>query len=266
MLMQKELLNQLKDIGLNSYESKLWLALLSKGVAPAGELADVAGVPRSRSYDVLESLEKKGFIMQKIGKPIKYVAVQPDFVIENVRKQLVEEASLQDKFLSKIEQSPLIDDLKGIYKSGVNEVDPLELTSSIRGRKNLYHHLERMIKNAEKSVIINTTEAGILRKKDLLKNVFKRLKERKVKVRIAAPVTAEIRPQLEELSRVVEIRQTTTPARFCVVDGKEVVLMPLDEDLSNPTSDVGIWVRSKFFASPFEKMFDAAWPELKLVF
>lgn len=264
--MQKELLNQLKDIGLNSYESKLWLALLTKGVASAGELADIAGVPRSRSYDVLESLEKKGFIIMKIGKPIKYVAVQPEYVIENVRKQLIEEADLQDKMLSKIEQSPLIEDLKNIYKSGVNEIDPLELTGSIKGRKNLYHHLERMIKNAEKSVIISTTAAGILRKKDFLKGVFRKLKDRKVKVRIAAFVTPEMKPQLEELSNLVEIRQTSAPARFCVVDGKEVVLMPLDEELSNPTSDVGIWVRSKFFASPFEKMFDASWPTLKNVF
>jgi HTH-type transcriptional regulator, sugar sensing transcriptional regulator len=266
MLMQKELLNQLKDIGLNSYESKLWLALLSKGVASAGELADMAGVPRSRSYDVLESLEKKGFIIMKIGKPIKYVAVQPDFVIDTVRKQLIEDAELQDKLLSKIEQSPLIDDLKNIYKSGVNEIDPLELTGSIKGRKNLYHHLERMIKSAEKYVIISTTTAGILRKKDVLKNVFRKLKDKKVKVRIMASINPEIVSQLAELSGIVELRQTPISARFCVVDGKEVVIMPLDEEMSNPASDIGIWVKSKFFAAPFEKMFDSSWPTLKPVF
>jgi HTH-type transcriptional regulator, sugar sensing transcriptional regulator len=266
MLLQKELINQLKDIGLNSYESKLWLALLSKGVASAGELADMAGVPRSRSYDVLESLEKKGFIIMKIGKPIKYVAVQPDFVVDNVRKQLIEEADLQEKMLSKIEQSPLIEDLKSIYKSGVDEVDPLELTGSIKGRKNLYHHIERMIKNAERTVIISTTEAGILRKKDLLKNVFRKLKDKKVKVRISAPVGIETRNQLDELEGIVEIRQSLSPARFCVVDGKEVILMPLDDEMPNPAADVGIWVRSKFFASPFEKMFDASWPTMKFVF
>ena len=83
----------LKDFGLNTYESKLWTALLSRGISTAGELSDIAGVPRSRSYDVLESLEKKGFILMKVGKPIKYVAVPPSEVLERVKKQIEDEAS-----------------------------------------------------------------------------------------------------------------------------------------------------------------------------
>ena len=63
MIVKKEFLNKLKDFGLNTYESKLWTALLSRGISTAGELSDIAGVPRSRSYDVLESLAKKGFIL-----------------------------------------------------------------------------------------------------------------------------------------------------------------------------------------------------------
>jgi len=86
MIVQKNFLNKLKDFGLNTYESKLWTALLSRGVSTAGELSDIANVPRSRSYDVLESLEKKGFIVMKLGKPIKYIAVPPAEVIERVKK------------------------------------------------------------------------------------------------------------------------------------------------------------------------------------
>lgn len=266
MLIQKETINQLKGIGLNSYESKLWLALLSKGVASAGELADLANVPRSRSYDVLESLEKKGFIIMKIGKPIKYIAVQPEHVIDKVRKKLVEDAGLQDEFLSKIEQSPLIDELKSVYKSGIQQIDPLDLTGSVKGRKNLYHLLERMVKSADKSVLVFTTTAGVVRKKDALKNALKKAKERKVKIRIAANITSEAKQQLEELANIAEFRHTTTPARFFIVDGKEVILMPLDDELTNPAADMGIWVRSKFFASTFERMFEEAWQSMKPVF
>jgi len=71
---------------LNEYEAKIWMALLSKGIATAGELADISSVPRSRSYDVLESLEKRGFILMKLGKPIKYLAVEPHEVISRLKK------------------------------------------------------------------------------------------------------------------------------------------------------------------------------------
>jgi len=35
MIIQPELLNKLKDFNLNSYESKIWVALLSRGVSTA---------------------------------------------------------------------------------------------------------------------------------------------------------------------------------------------------------------------------------------
>ena len=44
MIVQKEFLSKLKDFGLNTYESKLWTALLSRGVSTAGELSDIANV------------------------------------------------------------------------------------------------------------------------------------------------------------------------------------------------------------------------------
>src|SRR3989338_11656600 len=108
MLVQKNTLNQLKDFGLNSYESKLWAALLSRGTATAGELSDLANVPRSRTYDVLESLEKKGFLIMKIGKPIKYLAVEPEHVIERVRKRILEDAEVQTQIIRKLEGSELL--------------------------------------------------------------------------------------------------------------------------------------------------------------
>ncbi|MBM3304269.1 MAG: TrmB family transcriptional regulator, partial [Candidatus Aenigmarchaeota archaeon] len=56
-----ESLDALKSIGLNLYERKIFVALLAKGVATAAEVSEIASVPRSRSYDVLESLADKGF-------------------------------------------------------------------------------------------------------------------------------------------------------------------------------------------------------------
>ena len=83
MIVNEEFLKKLRSsFDLNIYEVKVWTALLSRGVAAAGELADISGVPRSRSYDVLENLEKKGFIVMKLGKPIKYIAVKPEEILK----------------------------------------------------------------------------------------------------------------------------------------------------------------------------------------
>ncbi len=64
MIVKEDFLNKLRQFfSLNLYEAKIWTALLSRGVSTAGELSDIGNVPRSRAYDILESLEKKGFVV-----------------------------------------------------------------------------------------------------------------------------------------------------------------------------------------------------------
>ena len=42
MILKQELINKIKDyFGLNIYETKVWMALLGKGVASAGEIAEI---------------------------------------------------------------------------------------------------------------------------------------------------------------------------------------------------------------------------------
>jgi len=77
MIVKEEFLSRLRKIfDLNLYEVKVWTALLSRGTSTAGELSSISDVPRSRTYDILESLEKKGFIVMKLGKPIQFVALK----------------------------------------------------------------------------------------------------------------------------------------------------------------------------------------------
>ncbi len=262
MIVQKEFLSKLKDFGLNSYESKLWTALLSRGVSTAGELSDIANVPRSRAYDVLESLEKKGFIVMKLGKPIKYLAVPPADVVERVKKKVEEDTKKQIQQLDKIKDSDILDELNLLHTQGVDLVEPTDIAASIKGRNNLNNHMELMLSGAEESVVISTSTAGFLQKVDFLKSTLQKLKDRGVKIRIAAPLTADAQKAAKDLKTVSEIRNAKINARFVIVDGKEVMFMLLDDKDVHPTYDVGVWVNTPFFASALEAMFDIAWKEM----
>ena len=165
MIVKEEFLSQLRRyFSLNLYEVKIWTALLSRGVSTAGELSDIANVPRSRSYDVLESLEKKGFVVTKLGKPIKYIAVAPSEVVERVKKNMKEEADDKIKRLDKLKGTEVLTELTTLHTQGVELVEPSDLSGSLRGRHNLYNHLELTIRNAEESVTIMTTPQGLMRK------------------------------------------------------------------------------------------------------
>jgi sugar-specific transcriptional regulator TrmB len=262
LIVQKDFLNKIRDFGINSYEAKLWVALLSRGVSTAGELSDIANVPRSRTYDVLESLEKKGFIIMKIGKPIKYVAVPPEEVIERVKKKIIKETEAKTELLEKFRESKIIEELNQLYNTGIELVDVTELSGAIKGRTNIYNKIESLIKNAENNVIIHTTSTEFVKKLDYLKNALKKLKEKNVKIKIAAPINKEGLETLKELRDFVEIKKAKTNSRFVVVDGKDVVFMVANDKDIHPTYDVGIWVNSEFFGSTLENYFNSVWKDL----
>jgi len=264
MLVKEEFLMKLRRyFALNLYEVKIWTALLSRGTSTAGELSDIANVPRSRSYDILESLEKKGFVIMKLGKPIKYIAVSPKEVVERVKKNMKQEADESVKRLENLKNTDVIQELNSLHTQGVELVEPSDLSGSLKGRHNLYNHMEMTIRNAEKTVTLMTTSQGLIRKVESLKPVFEMLKKRGVKIRIAAPLTKETEKAVKDLSSVAEIRHTTSKARFTIVDGKELIFMVMDDADVHPSYDIGIWINTPFFAAALEEMFELAWKEMK---
>ena len=120
MIVKEEFLSKLRRyFSLNLYEVKIWTALLSRGVSTAGELSDIANVPRSRSYDVLESLEKKGFVIMKLGKPIKYIAISPKEVVERVKKNMKAESDAKVKRLEDLKNTEVLGELNTLHTQGI---------------------------------------------------------------------------------------------------------------------------------------------------
>jgi sugar-specific transcriptional regulator TrmB len=264
MIVTKDFIKKIKDFGLNSYEAKLWTALLSRGVSTAGELSDIANVPRSRTYDVLESLEKKGFIISKIGKPIKYLAIPPTEVLERVKKKIREDSNLKLDSIESLKKSDVLDELSLLHSQGIEMVDSTEISGRFKGRDSLYDHFDLMIRSAEKEIIICTTEQGLLRKHDYFKKNLIKAAKRGVKIKIAAPLTKVNKHLSKEFKGIAELRHAKgINARFIIIDGDNLMFMLLDDKEVHPSYDIGIWVNTKMFSSALSNMFDLAWKQMK---
>lgn len=256
MIVQKEFLNKLKDFGLNSYESKLWVALLSRGVSTAGELSDISNVPRSRAYDVLESLEKKGFIVVKVGKPIKYLAVPPAEVVERVKKKVVEEAEQRNQMLSNLTGSDMLNELNTLHTEGIKLVDPTDRSGAFRGRDKVHEHLFTMVKNAQSSITLMTTKDGLDRKYELLSPALKKAAKKGVKISVAISAGAN-KELVSELSKFAAVKQGVKGnARFCIVDNKELLLFLTDDKSVHKSYDCAVWVEAPLFVDYFAGLFE----------
>ncbi len=255
-----------KIFDLNLYEVKVWTALLSRGTSTAGELSNISDVPRSRTYDILESLEKKGFIIMKLGKPIKFVALKPGEVVERVKKNLMRNAKEKTQRLEKLKDDEVLEELNVLFTKGIKFVEPSDLSGSLRGRQNLYNHLDMMVREAEKTITIVTTSEGLNRKLEALMLSLEKCKKRGVKIKIAAPINSNNLKVAKELKKVAEVRNMQKmTARFMIIDSSQLMFMLLDDEKFHPNYDVGVWINTEFFASALEQLFELAWKEMKPV-
>ena len=247
-------LKKLKSsFSLNEYEVKVWAALLSKGVATAGEISDIGEVPRSRTYDVLEALEKRGFIIMKVGKPIKYIAVDPKEVLARIKKEIKTSAERRIESMNKINSTEIFSEINSLYKTGIKHVDPTTITGSVKGRKNLYNQIEEMIGNAKNSIVISTTDEGLLRKIDSFGYLLKKKSKNGVSIKIVSPSGIKD----EKINEFVQsVKSGKDNGRFVLVDNKELLFMLTNED-THIQSDTGIWVKSPFFVNAMSNLINS---------
>ncbi len=267
-----KIMDALKTIGLNKYERNLWVSLLSRGSATAGELSDVSNVPRSRCYDVLESLADRGFVIVQPGKPMKYVAIHPKEALSRVQKKIQEEAVETSEKIDRLVKSEHIKELEKIHKENIKTLKPEDMTGALKGRYAVLQQLETMMKNAKKSIKMLTTENGLVELTENHANVLKRASEAGVKIQIAAPITKNLAEHVKTLSKYAQIRNLVdaenivAPGRVCVVDGNEFVLGLTDDTKIHPTQDVAVWTQSAHVTSSmFEPFFEHIWQNSKPV-
>jgi sugar-specific transcriptional regulator TrmB len=257
MVLDIDLMAELRRyFGLNLYEVKIWTSLLSRGVSTAGELSEISNVPRSRAYDILESLEKKGFVIMKLGKPIKYMAIPPEEVVDRAKNYMVKESEKRVERLDSIRQTGLMSSLNTIYTEGIKLLKPNEYSGIIKGRSNILNHLNSMIKNAKKEVIMVTTEKAMVGKLPSLKRAIVAANKKGVRIKFAAPLK-DTKDVLGELKNYVEFKKLKdNSGRFVVVDNSDVLVMIKDYEEVHPNYDTGIWVNSPMLANSLSKTFE----------
>jgi len=262
MIIDKSLISKMKEFGLNSYEIKIWSALLARGSATAGELAEISNVPRSRSYDILESLEKKGFVISQFGKPIRYLAIEPSEAVNRVKASILKDAEENIKILEEIKTSPILKELNLLYENGITKIDPLEISGALKSRKNVHDHLRFLIRNSEKSIELISTDSAIVNKINTLLFDLKKAKERGVKIRVAAPLTSENNETIKLLKEIADIKNSkNVRSRFGIFDGEHSVLFITPEEV-NPGVESAIWVKSQHLGDSLKSVFEHIWENL----
>lgn len=268
MIGSPKVMDALKSIGLNLYERRLWVALLARGTSTAGELSEIADVPRSRAYDILQSLAEKGFVVVQTGKPIKYVAIPPAESLERAKNKMEEDIMAMSERIDGLKSSAIISELNGFYKKGIKIISPEDMTGALKGGHSVSQQLGTLFRDANQNISILTTPEGMEELASKHMDVLRKAKERGVEIKIAT-MPGKNTDAIDAFNGVAQVRMLDRKAvpitgKFFVADGKEMVLSLTDPNDVHYSQDMAIWSRSEYAAgNTLEPLFGLLWNNAK---
>jgi sugar-specific transcriptional regulator TrmB len=140
----------LEKVGLTSYEIRTFTSLLRDGELTASDLSQKSGVPYSKIYEVLGTLEEKGWIGSDNSRPTRYFAKSPSTGLETTKQKM------EGNFT--INQSIILNELVPLYeKSGTSEKPDIWVLS---GAVNITSKILEMVDSCRNEVMIAIPEAG----------------------------------------------------------------------------------------------------------
>ena len=220
-------MDELKEVGLTSYEAKAYVALAGLGPSEPKRVASDGRIPYPSAYTALKTLESKGWVEKVVNKPVTYRAKKPASI-----KAMVS-ARLEDAF----------DELQRIYRT--EPADEAELVYTLRGSERVLGKIYEMLRGARESVVVVAPTMGLEDAK--IMELLSEATGRGVKVRAICDDEA-----IGLLPPGVEIRTGNQVAFDLLVDDK-VALIGL------PDHSACGWIDSPAVASHFKQFLELLW-------
>ena len=221
----------LEKIGLTSYEIKTFSELLRSGEITASDISQKSGVPYSKIYEVLGSLEEKGWIGSDDSRPTKYFAKSPSTGVEST-KQKMESVFLEN-------QNIILNELVPLYeKSGTSEKPDIWVIS---GALNIAAKILEMVESCRNEVMIALPEAG----EDLVKQALPKLRslhDKGVDITILASDKID-KESIKAIKRVATVKIKKGLFGGGIISDKKYVVILLGPEVAGENSSdiVAIW-------------------------
>ena len=249
---------------LNLYEARAYVALVGFGVLTPAELASVSEVPAPRTYDVLRSLEKKGFALSQPGKANKYRPVHPKNVLEKfiedwqvrVKEELEAKKKAKEELLELM--TPLIE--TEVPKYGVERV------WVVRGIRNSTLKTQEMFEDVEKEILL--ADNGYIAA-NLDEEITKAI-DRGVNAKII--VSKQILPRIETSKLMDYYKEGKLELR--VLDKIELPMLICDEEVFFALEDLAaryfnyetqVWIKDFRVVGLFKGKFNEYWEKAEKV-
>lgn len=129
----------LMRLGLNKYEAKAYIAAVALGESTVKEISAESGVPRSRTYDIMEKLAEKGLVEVGNSTPICYRAKEPMVASQHLMDEI---RHANDEFIKELNE---------IGRKAEKRDNPIW---TVRGDWSIDHKVRELLETAENNIVL----------------------------------------------------------------------------------------------------------------
>lgn len=260
MKIDEETIDLLGKLDLNKYEIEAYVTLVSGGELTASEVSSSSDIPSARVYDIMDSLEKKGFVKIGVGRPTTYSPVPPQEALSDYKERLKRK---YERDLSKFDDhsEAIISKLDPLWEKEPPTKKPREVFS-VEEDEDIPTTVDRTLRRADSSVKILvdgglasylTSEHG-----DELFEAADRGISFKI---LASEGSSEEAAKLEEFGPVRY--QSQSPRSSLLVDDEKLLLFRGIGAVSEEIKGTLLWTDSNLITPIFSWMFGQVWESAK---
>ncbi|MEM4311407.1 MAG: helix-turn-helix domain-containing protein [Nitrososphaerales archaeon] len=239
-------------LGLTSYEIKAYCALLEHGPLSAPELSKVSNVPYTKIYEVLSSLEAKGWIETEHSRPSKFYPKSPSIALETSRIKMENERKLHEE--------AIISELLPLYeKRGLKERPEIWI---VRGEHNILMKINEIFNSCEKELLL-AIPLGLDKVSRLLSPIMAELKHKGVSILMLVSDKASD-AIIKLLRRWGEVRVRSQMFGGGIVGDARQVILLLGGSVSS-SSYLALWSEHPGLAKFAKDYFEFLWKDSKTI-
>ncbi|HKR57585.1 MAG TPA: helix-turn-helix domain-containing protein [Candidatus Nitrosopolaris sp.] len=241
----------MESLGLTGYEIKAYLSLVETGSASASDISKKSGVPYSKIYEVLNSLEDKGWTESDRSRPQKFFPRSPQTGLEAMKMRI--ENDIKDN------ESLILRELMPVYeKRGIREKPEIWV---VRGIYNIAAKVSEIIQTCQQELLIAIPKVA----EDIARPVqpmLRMLHERGVKIAVLVSEQTSVET-VRAISRIADVRLKTNLFGGGVIGDSRQVMILLGEGRVNNGSfePIAIWAEHAGLARFAKDYFHYLWAD-----
>lgn len=140
-----DIVEALEVLGMSAEEARLYLHLLQVGPSKVGQLSPYFDVSRSKLYQLLDDLSRKGFVAKTPERPTVYHPVFPEEAFEVGREEVLRRYDRLERV-----REDVLGSLQHLHRA-VEGPEPTDWTK-IEGTERIYEVIQRVVDGAETSL------------------------------------------------------------------------------------------------------------------